>query len=88
MSPNVAKGILTGCIPIGAGIGALIARKLIHVFSRRKFVLLINLIALIAGCVLYINNIIVLICMRIIQGICVGLYTSIVPMYITEISPV
>ncbi len=88
MSPDIARGILTACIPIGAGIGGLLASKLIHIFSRRNLVLLINLIAVIAGCILYINNFIVLICMRLVQGICVGLYMSAVPCYIMEISPV
>ena len=53
---NVVKGLLLGCLPIGAGIGALAGTKLIHVFSRRKFILLINLVAIIAGSLLYINN--------------------------------
>ncbi len=56
-------------------------------FSRRKFVLLINAVAIVAGCLLYINNFILLLILRIIQGICVGLYTSIIPLYTTEISP-
>jgi len=80
---DVAKGVITGCMPIGAGVGALAGTKLIHVFSRRKFILLINLVAIIAGCLLYINNFILLLILRIVQGICVGLYTSIVPLYTT-----
>jgi MFS family permease len=88
LESSTAKGILTGCIPVGAGIGALLGLKLIHVFSRRNFVLFINLIAIMAGSLIYITNFGVLICMRVIQGICVGLYTSIIPTYITEITPV
>ena len=88
LGPDTAKGILTGCIPIGAGVGALLGTKLIHVFSRRKFVLLINVVAIVVGCLLYINNFILLLILRIIQGICVGMYTSIIPLYTTEISPI
>lgn len=88
LGTDVAKGLLLGCLPIGAGIGSLAGTKLIHVFSRRKLILLINLVAIIAGCLLYINNFVLLLILRIIQGICVGLYTSVVPLYTTEISPV
>lgn len=83
LGADAAKGILTGCIPIGAGIGALLGTKLIHVFSRRKYVLLINIVAITVGCLIYINNFIILLIMRIIQGICVGMYTSIIPLYTT-----
>lgn len=83
MSPDIAKGILTACILVGAVIGGIISKKLIGIFSRRNFVLFINLIAVIAGCILYVNNFIVLICMRIIQGVCVGMYTAVIPLYIT-----
>ncbi len=57
-------------------------KKLIHVFSRRNYVLFINIIALISGSTLYARNMIVLIVMRVIQGMCVGMYTSIIPLYI------
>jgi MFS family permease len=83
ISPETAKSLLTGFIPIGAGIGALIGRKLIHVFSRRKFILFINLVAIIAGSIVFVNNWILFLCMRLIQGMCVGMNTSIAPLYIT-----
>ena len=88
METETARGILTGCIPFGALLGALIGKKLIHVFSRRHFLLVINITALIAGGLLYIHHQASFIIMRIIQGACIGMYTAIIPMYISEISPI
>jgi MFS family permease len=78
----MARGILTGCIPIGAGFGALFDRKLIHLFSRRNSILVINTLAIVVGSLIFINKMEVLIIMRFFQGFCVGLYTSTIPMYI------
>lgn len=88
LSLQVATGIITGCISFGALLGALIGKKLIHLFSRRNFILFINAIAVVAGSLIYIQNMECLIIMRIIQGACVGLYTSIVPIVVAEISPI
>lgn len=88
MPIETARGILTGCIPFGALFGALLGKKLIHVFSRRNLILVINVIALVAGSLLYITKMESFIIMRIIQGACIGMYTSTVPMYISEISPI
>jgi hypothetical protein len=52
---ETARGILTGCIPIGALIGAILGKKLIHLFSRRNFLLFINALGIIAGSLLYIQ---------------------------------
>lgn len=51
---TTAEGLLTGCIPIGAGIGALITEILIQKFSRRQFMFIVNFIAFAAGSFLYI----------------------------------
>jgi MFS family permease len=88
MPLETARGILTGCIPFGALFGALLGKKLIHVFSRRHYILFINTLALIAGSLLYITHMECFIIMRIIQGACIGMYTSIIPMTISEISPI
>ena len=41
-----------------------------------------------AGCLIFITHYECLIIMRIIQGACVGMYTAIIPMNISEISPI
>lgn len=88
MPIETARGILTGCIPFGALFGALLGKKLIHVFSRRNLILVINATALVAGSLLYITEMESFIIMRIIQGACIGMYTSTIPMTISEISPI
>jgi MFS family permease len=88
MPTETARGILTGCIPFGALFGALLGKKLIHVLSRRHYILVINAMALIAGALLYIQYTASFIIMRLIQGACIGMYTAIVPMTISEISPI
>lgn len=88
MDIETARGVLNGCIPVGAGVGALVAKKLTHMFSRRNFVLLTNLIAVIAGSLIYITNMGVFLAMRLIQGLCIGFFTSTISVYINEISPV
>lgn len=72
---------------MGALIGALLGKKLIHHFSRRNFILFINVWAIVAGALLYIQHVESFIIMRLIQGACIGMYTSIIPMVIAEISP-
>lgn len=49
--------------------------------------LITGYIAFISGSILFVPNQVVLIIMRLIQGTCIGLYCTIVPMYIREISP-
>jgi MFS family permease len=88
MPTETARGILTGCIPFGALFGALLGKKLIHVFSRRNYILFINTWALTAGSLLYVTKMPCFIIMRIIQGACIGIYTAIIPMTISEISPI
>lgn len=61
---------------------------MIHMFSRRNFILVINIVAIISGSLLFITEMASFIIMRIIQGACIGLYTSIVPIVIAEISPI
>ena len=78
MPTETARGVLTGCIPFGALFGALIGKKLIHVFSRRNYILFINAWALTAGSLLFITKMPCFIIMRIIQGACIGMYTSII----------
>jgi MFS family permease len=88
-SKTTAQGLLTGCIPIGGGIGALASNILIKKFSRRYFIHLyrqylfvVNGIAFVAGLLVYIQNPYILFIIRIIQGLCVGFYSAIVPVII------
>jgi MFS family permease len=53
----------------------------------RKFVLVINLLAIIVEAALQVPNIWVLLVCRILQGVFVGHYMAIVPIYISDLSP-
>ena len=55
LSYETARGVITGCIPIGALLGALAGKKLLHMFSRNNFILVINIVAIIAGSLLFIT---------------------------------
>lgn len=68
---------------MGALIGALLGEKMIHIFSRRKFILLINGCGIVSGSLLYIPHIESFIIMRLIQGACIGMYTAIIPIVIS-----
>lgn len=71
-----------GCIPVGAGFGALLSFPLMGKVSRRNFFLIVNIIAAISLGIVQIRAIYSLFAGRIIQGICVGLYSAITPVYI------
>ena len=60
--------------------------KVRHILDR-KCLLLLNVIALIAGGFIYILNFYTLIFFRFVQGFCVGAYSSIVPLIIKELAP-
>ncbi len=79
---NVAKGLLNGCIPIGALFGALFSSVLLKCFSRKNCLLVTNLAAFIVGGLIYIHNFYSLMVFRIMQGVMVGIYTSIAPLII------
>jgi MFS family permease len=53
----------------------------------RRFILFINLLALIVEGILNINNMYVLLVCRAFQGIFVGCYMAITPIYINELAP-
>lgn len=56
-------------------------------YLDRQFVLFINLLALIVVGVIQINNIYVLLVCRFFQGVFVGNYMAITPIYIDELAP-
>ncbi len=86
---TTAQGILTGCVPIGGGIGALASDILMKRFSRRydifklrQYIFVVNALAFATGLLLYIQNAYVLLLIRVIQGLCVGFYSAITPVII------
>lgn len=87
MDKDVAEGLLQGCIPIGAGIGAVLSFLLLKNFSRRQSLLVVNGVALVVGFLIFIPNQLILFAGRFIQGMCVGAYSAVVPLIIKEMAP-
>lgn len=56
-------------------------------YKLSQYVFVVNAIAFAAGLLLFIQNAYILLIIRIIQGLCVGFYSSITPVIIKEISP-
>lgn len=76
-------------MPIGAIFGSLLAEVLMRKFTRkytyslfRNFIIFVNSMAIVVNIIIQITNIWVLLTCRIFQGVFVGLYMAIVPIYI------
>lgn len=89
MDVNTASGLLNGCIPIGALFGALLSSIFVRYTSRRYFfvldrngVLIINACAFVVGGLIYIENFYSLLVFRLLQGVFVGMYSSVTPIMI------
>ncbi len=84
--PDAAKptmiGIIIGIVPIGAGVGALLAPVFMNFLSRKNFILFFNAIAIMIAGIIQINNLPLLLVCRFIQGFIVGNYMGVVPIYI------
>jgi MFS family permease len=60
----------------------------VHFQSTNRYALLAtNYLAIFTGLLLFVPSVIILIFARLLQGVSLGLYMAIVPLYIREISP-
>lgn len=93
-----SEGLLTAlwslCVAIfsvGGMIGSFSVGLFVNRFGRRNSMLLVNLLAIIAGCLMgfakIAESVEMLILGRLLIGIFCGLCTGFVPMYIGEVSP-
>jgi len=87
MRREVAQGLIVACVPFGGAVGAFISRFIVNRLSRRyiwvnsrKNILMVNVFALLAGLVIFVPNVHVLFAARILQGICAGFYSTLVPL--------
>ncbi len=76
-----------GCIPVGAGVGAILSFVFLKKVSPKTAFLVANVISILAISVIQIKTLYTLLAGRIIQGICVGLYSAITPVYINQMLP-
>ena len=89
--PRTSKHILylmTSFTPLGGAFGAISATTLASRFGRRKIMLITDVCSIIGVILTLLNEQYLLLLGRLITGLCVGLNSSLVPLYISEMSPV
>lgn len=86
---NLADGLLQGCIPLGAGVGALISFLLMKFLSRRYFCsylrfsfIVVNLFLIMLTALTFVRNALLIFVLRFCQGICIGFYSAMGPVMI------
>ncbi|OZC06547.1 hypothetical protein X798_06464 [Onchocerca flexuosa] len=89
---NVTKAIAVGIFAVGGMIGGLGSGKMADWLGRKGAMIFNNVVAILAAVLMtiayYVNVYPLLIVGRLIIGINAGLSSGLVPMYLTEISPV
>ena len=79
--------LLHSLVPIGAAVGAFAGGALARKVGRRKAMLITDFICLIGILLTLLESINVMLAGRFLSGLCVGLHSAIVPLYVSEISP-
>ncbi len=82
MSSFAAQSILIGLMPLGAIIGAFVTKFLIKRHRRLTGIYIFTLVNVGAIVLVNITTFATLIAGRLIEGICVGYYTTIAPIYL------
>mmetsp|Transcript_12290 Transcript_12290/g.14115 ORF Transcript_12290/g.14115 Transcript_12290/m.14115 type:complete len:487 (-) Transcript_12290:244-1704(-) len=80
-------GILNAACTVGAAVGALVAGPIAKKLGRRTSMIAVDVIVIIASVLTLIENINVFILGRVIGGFCVGFNSTLVPLYMNEITP-
>ena len=83
----IAQSILIGILPIASIFGAIITRVLLKKFKRLSGIYVFTLINCAAIGIVNINNFGAIIAGRFLEGVCVGFYSAIAPIYLKEIAP-
>jgi MFS family permease len=87
MDKLIAQSILIGILPLAAIIGAIITRVLIRKFKRLLGIYIFTFINIGAIGLVNVNFFYTLLLGRFIEGICIGFYSAIAPIYLKEIAP-
>ena len=82
------QGGITAAMPAGSWVGSLVSGYLSDIFGRKKSIMIGCIIWVIGSTIICASqNIGMLIAGRIINGLCVGIESAQVPVYISEIAP-
>jgi MFS family permease len=87
MDKFIAQSILIGILPIAAIIGSVITRVLIRKFRRLSGIYVFTFVNVGAIVLVNITTFYTLLLGRFIEGICIGFYSAIAPVYLKEIAP-
>ena len=79
--------MLIGILPIASILGAIITRVLLKKFKRLSGIYVFTLINCAAIGIVNVNNFGALLAGRFMEGVCVGFYSAIAPIYLKEIAP-
>ena len=83
----ILDAVMTGIMPLGAMFSAIFAGSVSSRIGRRKILMVSNLITLLGAVVTIIPFTITFGIGRLISGLSVGIYATIVPLYINETAP-
>lgn len=79
--------MLIGILPLAAVIGAIITKVLMKRFRRLSGIYIFTLVNVIAIVLVNINLFLTLCLGRLLEGVCIGFYSAIAPIYLREIAP-
>ena len=87
MSKSGTQSLLIGILPLGSVFASFFTTFFIHHFTRRRAIYIFA--AINCGAVVIDNITIfgVLLLGRFMEGVCVGIYSAIAPIYLKEIAP-
>lgn len=87
MDRNLLQGLLIAIMPFGGLFGSLLAKSFLHDITRIKGMHITLPGLIISIIIVQITTPVTLFLGRFLEGICVGYYVSIAPIYLKEISP-
>ena len=87
MDKFIAQSILIGILPFASIIGAIILRVMIKRFKRLSGIYVFTFVNIGAIVLVNITTFYTLLIGRFIEGICIGFYSAIAPVYLREIAP-
>lgn len=79
---------MTGIMPLGGTVGCILAGEMLKRQGRRTIFYISDISAILISCLFLINSFYIAIFMRFCMGIIVGINSTVVPLYLREISPV
>lgn len=87
MNANLLQGLLIAIMPFGALFGSLVAKTYLDQITRLRGIHATLPVLCLSILIVQIGNPITLFVGRFMEGICIGYYVSIAPIYLKEITP-